>query len=335
MNLIDHILIPTDFSEDSEKACRVADKMLSSGDGTADLLHVIPNTILHDEQIKEAASVDINGKNARADGRELYPMIFNEAELKLKKLMKNHFHYANRGKTYVTVDRSPARTIADKAWNGNYSMIIMSAKGKHESGWFRGSTTEEVIRSSRAPVLSVFDSADTLEKGRIIIPVDGSLLSMSAIPAAVMIASIFHATITFLYVHEVLGLFSNTIPDKPDDQKTRRTHEYLMDQLMNFIDTAKPHGLHVIDSDAAGLTGLLYDNREIGISFDVLKGYSAHHEITSYANQYADMVVMATHGRSGLAHMLLGSHAEKVALNTQKTVLTVRPDPEIFEQQNA
>jgi len=332
MNLTDHILIATDFSEEAAKAYKVADKLVSSAGGSVDLLHVIPNTILHDEQMREAAKQHLH---AASNGGELYPMIFNEAEIKLNALMKKHIAHAKRGKTFVKVDRSPARTIADQAWKGNYSMIIMSAKGKHESGWFRGSTTEEVIRSSRIPVLSVFEDADTLQNGRIIVPVDGSLLSMSAIPAAAIISSIFNATITFLYVHEVLGLFSNTIPDRPDDQRTRRTHEYLMDQLMNFIDTIKPKELHVIDSDTAGLTGLVYKNREIGISFDILSGHTAHNEITSYANRFADMVVMATHGRSGLTHMLLGSHAEKVALNTEKTVLTIRPSAEIFDKQNS
>lgn len=40
-----------------------------------------------------------------------------------------------------------------------------------------------------------------------------------------------------------------------------------------------------------------------------------------------DLVVMATHGRKGLAHLFLGSVAEKVLRESTKPVLTVRPAP--------
>jgi len=40
-----------------------------------------------------------------------------------------------------------------------------------------------------------------------------------------------------------------------------------------------------------------------------------------------DLVVMATHGRKGLAHLFLGSVAEKVLRECAKPVLTVRPAP--------
>jgi universal stress protein A len=40
----------------------------------------------------------------------------------------------------------------------------------------------------------------------------------------------------------------------------------------------------------------------------------------------ADLIVMGTHGRSGVAHLLLGSVAEKVVRLAPCAVLTVRPD---------
>lgn len=328
MAIIDRILVPTDFSDYSKNACLFAKKLAAATVGVVDLLHVIPNSVLLDEQLR------VSAKDGKDVNDEIYPLIFNEAELKLNSLLRDYFQYENRGEKYVKVDRSPARLITDHAWQGNYSLIVMSDKGKDESGMFRGSTTEEVIRASKVPVLSVFDDAGNLEGGRIIVPVDGSLLSMSATPAAALLATIFNATITYLYIHERLGFFSSPVPDKREDVQSRRTVEYLMDQLMDFIDTTKPNGLHVIDSEPAGLIALVYNNQEVGIAFEVQTGLSAHHEITSYANRFADMVVMATHGRSGLAHILMGSHAEKVALNTEKTILTIRPDSKLFKKHN-
>jgi nucleotide-binding universal stress UspA family protein len=41
----------------------------------------------------------------------------------------------------------------------------------------------------------------------------------------------------------------------------------------------------------------------------------------------ADVIVMGTHGRSGLPYILLGSVAEKVARTASCPVLTIRPEP--------
>jgi nucleotide-binding universal stress UspA family protein len=47
----------------------------------------------------------------------------------------------------------------------------------------------------------------------------------------------------------------------------------------------------------------------------------------AHADQAVDLVVMGTHGRTGLAHALLGSVAEKVVRHAPCAVLVVRPQP--------
>lgn len=55
-------------------------------------------------------------------------------------------------------------------------------------------------------------------------------------------------------------------------------------------------------------------------------------EIIRYAKEFdVDLIVMGTHGRSGLAHVLLGSVAEKVVRKAPCPVLTVRPAEHKFE----
>lgn len=59
---------------------------------------------------------------------------------------------------------------------------------------------------------------------------------------------------------------------------------------------------------------------------DVKHGHSVD-EILRAINEYKpDLVVMATHGRTGLKHMVLGSVAEKVVRLSPVPVLTVRAD---------
>ncbi len=54
-------------------------------------------------------------------------------------------------------------------------------------------------------------------------------------------------------------------------------------------------------------------------------------EIIHYAREQAiDLIVMSTHGRSGLAHVLVGSVAENIVRHAPCPVLTVRPSGHQF-----
>jgi len=57
----------------------------------------------------------------------------------------------------------------------------------------------------------------------------------------------------------------------------------------------------------------------------IKKGFSAHSEIIEYANENVDLVVMSTHGRTGIARVLLGSTTGIVAQHLEKPLLTLRP----------
>jgi universal stress protein A len=44
--------------------------------------------------------------------------------------------------------------------------------------------------------------------------------------------------------------------------------------------------------------------------------------------KHVDLIVMATHGRTGLSHLLIGSVAERVVRTAPCPVLTIRPPAE-------
>jgi universal stress protein A len=54
-------------------------------------------------------------------------------------------------------------------------------------------------------------------------------------------------------------------------------------------------------------------------------GQAAERLIEAAKENKADLIVMATHGRTGLSHALIGSVAEKVVRKAPCPVLTVRP----------
>lgn len=60
----------------------------------------------------------------------------------------------------------------------------------------------------------------------------------------------------------------------------------------------------------------------------VVRSGNPAEEIKRFAEQeHVDLVVMATHGRTGLRHVFMGSVAEKVVRLSSVPVLTVKPRP--------
>lgn len=68
-----------------------------------------------------------------------------------------------------------------------------------------------------------------------------------------------------------------------------------------------------------------FTEQDIKATGVILRGYAAQ-EIISYATQNEmDIIVMGTHGRTGIDRILFGSVAEKVVKTATMPVLTVRP----------
>ncbi len=56
----------------------------------------------------------------------------------------------------------------------------------------------------------------------------------------------------------------------------------------------------------------------------VQRGSPPHMIVTTAQRSGADLIIMGTHGRTGLAHLLIGSVAERVVRSARCPVLTVR-----------
>jgi universal stress protein A len=69
--------------------------------------------------------------------------------------------------------------------------------------------------------------------------------------------------------------------------------------------------------EAAKSRGLIFRREvRVGVDYREIIDYTTKHDI--------DLIVMATHGRTGLAHVLLGSVAEKVVRKAACPVLTIK-----------
>jgi len=144
---------------------------------------------------------------------------------------------------------------------------------------------------------------------KILIPLDGSELAEAAVDAAVPLARAFDSELLLLGVLDLTAGMYDVYSEafSPVDLRA---------QLEKFIETALERARGRVEAQGIAVRSLL----EVGVP---------HEEIARVAQEHsADLIVMTTHGRKGLSHLLLGSVTEKVFRTAPCPVLVVRPKPE-------
>ena len=142
---------------------------------------------------------------------------------------------------------------------------------------------------------------------KILVPTDGSPLSLKAIEGAVSLAiklrsSMVGVTIVEPYPYEAI---SNHTPVESRAQHEARMQSEAAGRLMPLTAAAK----------AAG----------VPLETVVKTSISPYEAIIQTANEYAcDGIVMSSHGRRGLSGLLLGSETQKVLTHSTIPVLVLR-----------
>lgn len=145
---------------------------------------------------------------------------------------------------------------------------------------------------------------------KIMVPLDGSTLSEQALPHATALARQNEAELILLRVTPYISEAIIAVDALPLDWQN------LDEQQRRLIDEAT-QALQPI------IVNLKFQQVEAKAIVEV--GHAAE-KIVEYAeNHAADLIVMSTHGRTGLQRWLLGSVANKVASAAPCPVLLVRP----------
>ena len=143
----------------------------------------------------------------------------------------------------------------------------------------------------------------------VLIPTDGSKLSLKAIKSGVAFSKSIGARVTGCHVVEPLQpyYFGDYIPpDMPTPKEFERHAREVGEKYVKQIEAA---------ARAAGLE----------FSGSVVKSDSPHTGIINAAKKGAcDLIFMASHGRSGLSGLLLGSETHKVLTHSKIPVLVYR-----------
>jgi nucleotide-binding universal stress UspA family protein len=296
---IQKILAPTDFSGQSLAGVRYAMNLRLKFGSSLSFLHVIEPT-------------------PPMAGIESLVLAQSDSEVAawaLKELAKLARREAGDGKQVTSLVRmgKPFHEITIEAGESQADLIVIATHGyTGVEHLLVGSTAERVVRHASCPVLTVPTRTPPKRTGKIsplkikkiLVPIDFSAISKGALPWAVFLADQFNAELVLLHVEEKF----------PIDYLLGR--ELLSHTMAPLIKQA--------GADLERQAGELRKTTGANISAVARVGKPFQEICRAAEGLGADMIVLTTHGHTGLKHVWLGSTAERVVRHAPCPVLVVR-----------
>jgi len=284
---VDRILFPTDGSASAERAHSHAQYLADHFDAT---LHVIT---VDERDVERSDVIDIDESDVRADLHDL------EAEA-----------------SPLPVARVRERTVTHPAAAGgilNYAVqydVDLIVIGTHGHRGVRrlllGSVAEEVLRKAPCPVVTMGRGAvppGAMEGGPLLVPVDFSEHRFRLLAYARELAPVYDLEVLLLHVVEMRSfskVYGHSAPDPAPGHLADRARQVLNEEGDSLRDTG------------------------IDVRVEVRAGQPAA-EVLDLADEIdTAYLLIATHGRTGLERMLMGSVAEKVIRQAPCPVFTVK-----------
>ncbi len=289
------VLLPTDFSPLSRAALAAAAPFLRSLAAEIRLLHVWELDPL--ASLIVAAPILVPEREV---GRQLRERLRELAEELA--LPKRHLHvHLQEGR--------PSEVICAAADLFESDLIVLGTHGwtglKH---LLIGSTAERVVRHSPCPTLVMRTPQRKKRAGltprKILVPLDFSPLSGRGLDYAIAFAGRFEADLVLLHavdLHYINSSPENMLSDYADLLRT--VENLARKQMAELVRTTDWRGLKIETVIGTGQAG--------------------DRIVTSAANADADLIILSTHGRTGLRRALAGSTAEYVVRHASTPVLVV------------
>lgn len=294
---IQKILVPLDGSDLAEQALLPASQIAQTLSATLIFVQIpVP------KPTGKGSAIAVWPEQSLAEARE-------ETAVYLQSLAEK---YNAVNCTTQTLVGDAASAILDFATEQQVDLIVMSTHGR--SGmerWLLGSVTERVLRQSPCPVFAI-RSNDPIHK--IAITLDGSRFAEEALQPGLMLAHCLSSEIVLLRVSEVPDYVNPLEVAELERVKPELAEAALTgfhERTINYLETLQNR--------------LAEDG--IVVQTAVAHGNNVHQSIlTLVEEQEVDLIVMATHGHTGLSRWVYGSVTEKVLHATAKHMLVVRPN---------
>ena len=307
------VIVPLDGSELSDQALPYAQLIARSLDVPIELVQaydILPPGLLGARNNQGVISTLEEGARAQA-------LVAMESQ---RRRLEGEGHSVS----VVAQRGAAADVIVAVAGADPTALVVMSTHGRSGiSRWVMGSVTDKVLHTTANPMLIVRanvlgpPSPETSLR-TVVAPLDGSPLSELSIPHAISVAGALSAGITVLRItptedhyRRQLNLTApemGAIPDfelsNPDEltaEDVQETSDYL-DDVRNRMRIDHAHGVATEHRTNDNIAQAIIDR----------------------ASEQPSLVVMTTHGRSGVGRMVLGSVTDRVIRHSNLPVLVIR-----------
>lgn len=210
------------------------------------------------------------------------------------------------------IEGSVLPTLEEEIADSDPDLIVMATHGRGgiSRAWL-GSVADNLVRHIHKPILLIRAREDSeenfeLRTDNVLVTLDGSALAESVLEHALTISEPSKTKITLLRVVPPAYVATEFNALVQSDARLRERVE-------------AAHGYLNEVATRLSVAGYLVDTEVVVSAF-------AAGAILDYAEQnHTDIICMATHGRSGMKRLLLGSVADKVLRGANGPVLLYRP----------
>jgi nucleotide-binding universal stress UspA family protein len=204
--------------------------------------------------------------------------------------------------------------IVEDARSQGAALIMMATHGYGGlKRWTLGSVTDKVVHTATTPVFVVRGADSRPAAGptikRILVPLDGSAFAEQALPLATELATCANAQLILL---EAIAPTIETLAGfRPIGRPIARYGESM--ELLHW------HAQQNLGALAEQLR-----TRGLRVKTSIVNGHAAEVIVDEATRRGVDLIVMATHGYSGLKRLALGSVAHKVLHTATMPLVLVR-----------
>ena len=297
MAVIKRILLATDFSSCARLAEDYAWWLAAKLGARIDVLHVIEF---------------MPGLDPQYAVNQLYLAdLRNDAQREFARMERSAAEVGLQITTRHTLG-VPSQEVTAAAVEYGSDLIILGTHGRTGlEHILLGSTAERVVRTAPCPVWCIrgprrggATSEPIREIRHILVPMDFSDCALAALDAAVELATSLNASVTLVHIVEPVGYgLDFTLSHASQGATLREPIERRLREL-----AATPSGGRAIDRL-------------------IRSGLPADAILATARTVQADLIVMGTHGRRGISHLVSGSVAEAVLRKSECPVLTVKYTP--------
>ena len=321
------ILVPVDGSHFAEQALRYAHILARVLDAQVHLLEVIPD--LERERMRiDSLTLVYAGELASEQMRLTHDAAIalrNHTESYLQSLAEPLQAHDIQTKVHVHFGHA-AEEIRILANDIQADLIVMATHGYGGiKRWTLGSVADKVIHATNIPVLLIRGDDQLplrhLELRRLLVPLDGSALSSQALPLAQDLAEKANAKIILLYAVDPV---SETLPSVGMDgaifsMSVDERSNHTMPEISAALEERRERAVQSLEH----MLGTMGNMKQRSVAVSVV-GYPAEIIVDEAERRQVDLIVMATHGYSGIKRWALGSVADKVLHSTQTPLLLIR-----------